>query len=90
MFICVLSKLFAALDQDSLKLLIHVFVDLTLCTDMQTCWNSKWSSPNFNKVGSMKLSKQQQTPWYAEALKSFFLVELEGPGMQNVAQPLLM
>jgi len=44
--------------------IIHVFMDLTLCTGAQSCW--KGPSPNCShKVGSMKLSK---TSWYAEAL----------------------
>ena len=37
--------------------LIHVFMDLALCTGAQSCWNRKKPSPNCShKVGSMKLS----------------------------------
>ena len=47
--------------------LIHVFMDLALCTGAPSCWNRKGSSPNcFHKVGSMKWSK---ISWYAEAFR---------------------
>ena len=33
--------------------LIHIFMDLALCTGAQSCWNRKWPSPNCSyKVGS--------------------------------------
>jgi len=52
--------------------LIHVCMDLALCTGAQSCWNKKGPSPNcFHKVGSMKLSK---ISWYAEA----FIVPFTG------------
>ena len=40
-------------------MLIHVCMDLALCTGAQACWNRKGpNSPNCpHKVGSMKLSK---------------------------------
>ena len=45
--------------------LIHVFMDLALCTGAQSCWNRKGPSPNCSsKVGSMELSN---ISWYAEA-----------------------
>ncbi|KAG7317169.1 hypothetical protein KOW79_019467 [Hemibagrus wyckioides] len=47
--------------------LIHDFMDLALCTGVQSCWNRKGSSPNSShKVWSRKLSKMS---WYAEALR---------------------
>jgi len=60
--------------------LIHIFMDLALCADAQSCWNRKGSFPNCShKVGSMKLSKLS---WYANALRVLSL-ELRGQ-----AQPL--
>ena len=47
--------------------LIHVFMDLALCTGAQSCWNRKGPSPNCShKVGSMELSK---ISWYDEAFR---------------------
>ena len=47
--------------------LVHVFMDLALCTGASSCWNRKRSSPNCShKIGSMKLSK---ISGYAEALR---------------------
>ena len=47
--------------------LMHVFMDLALCTGAQSCWNRKGPSPNcFHKVGSLKFSKIY---WYAEAFR---------------------
>ena len=41
--------------------LIHVFMDLALCTGAQSCWNRKGPSPNcFHKVWSVKLSKKER------------------------------
>nr|XP_061844147.1 uncharacterized protein LOC133624531 isoform X2 [Nerophis lumbriciformis] len=37
---------------------IHVFMDLALCTGAQSCWKKKGPAPNCShKVGSMELSK---------------------------------
>ncbi len=47
--------------------LIHVFMDLALCTGAQSCWNRKGPSPICShKVGSMEFSK---ISWYAEAFR---------------------
>jgi len=47
--------------------LIHVFMDLALCTGAQSCWNRKGPSPNCShKVGWKKLSNMS---WYAEAFR---------------------
>jgi len=47
--------------------LIRVFMDLTLCTGAQSCWNRKGPSPNcLHKVGNIKWSK---ISWYAEAFR---------------------
>lgn len=42
---------------------IHVFMDLALCTDAQSCWKRKGPIPNCShKVGSMGLSKMFSYP----------------------------
>ena len=52
--------------------LIHVFMDLALCTGAQSCWNRKGQSPNCShKVGSMELPK---ISWFAEAFRFPFTV----------------
>jgi len=64
--------------------LIHVFMDLALCTGAQSCWNRKGPSPNCShKVGSMKLSKMS---WYAEALRVPF-TGTKGPSPTPEKQP---
>ena len=64
--------------------LIHVFMDLALCTGDQSCWNRKGPSPNcFHKVGSMKWSK---IPWYAEAFRVPF-TGTKGPSPAPEKQP---
>ena len=66
------------------NLLIHVFMDLALCTGAQSCWNRKRPSPNCShKVGSMKLSKMS---WYAEALRVPF-TGTKGPSPTPEKQP---
>jgi len=64
--------------------LIHVFIDLALCTGVQSCWNRKRPSPNcFHKVRSMKLSK---ISWYAEAFRAPF-TGTKGPSPAPEKQP---
>ena len=65
--------------------LIHVFMDLALCTGAQSCWNRKGpNSPNCShKVGSMKLSK---ISWSAEALRVPF-TGTKGPSPTPEKQP---
>ena len=47
--------------------LIHVFMDLALCTGAQSCWKRKGPSPNCShKVGSMELAR---ISWYGEAFR---------------------
>ena len=64
--------------------LIHVFMDLALCTGAQSCWNRKGpNSPNCShKVGSMKLSK---ISWSAEALRVPFRSEERRVGKECVS-----
>jgi len=41
------------LSSSTPNLLIHVFVDLDLCTGSQSCWNRKGPSPNISyKLGA--------------------------------------
>lgn len=47
--------------------LIPLFMNLALCTGVQSCWNRKWWS---NTFGSVKLSKM---PWCAETLELPFI-----------------
>ncbi|XP_051528965.1 uncharacterized protein LOC127426291 [Myxocyprinus asiaticus] len=64
--------------------LIHVFMDLALCTGAQSCWNRKGPSPNCShKVGSMELSK---ISWYAEAFRVPF-TGTKGPSPAPEKQP---
>ena len=64
--------------------LIHVLMDLALCTGAQSCWNRKGPSPNcFHEVGSMKLSK---ISWYAEAFRVPF-TGTKGPCPAPEKQP---
>jgi len=66
------------------NLLIHVFMDLAVCTGAQSCWNRKGPSPNcFHEVGSMKLSK---ISWYAEAFRIPF-TRTKGPSPAPEKQP---
>ncbi|KAI4877753.1 hypothetical protein NFI96_007850 [Prochilodus magdalenae] len=47
--------------------LIHVFMELALCTGVRSCWNRKGPSPNCpHKAGSME---QSRVSWSAEALR---------------------
>ncbi|KAI4894323.1 hypothetical protein NFI96_009596 [Prochilodus magdalenae] len=47
--------------------LIHVYMELALCTCVRSCWSRKGPSPNCpHKVGSMRLSR---VSWSAEALR---------------------
>ena len=47
--------------------LIHVFIDLALCTGARSCWSRKGPSPNCSHtVGSMELSN---ILWYTEAFR---------------------
>ena len=51
--------------------LIHVFMDLALCTGAQSCWNRRGASPNCShKAGSLELSN---ISWYAEAFRLPFI-----------------
>ena len=64
--------------------LIHVFMDLALCTGAQSCWNRKGPSPNCShKVGSMELSN---ISWYAEAFRVPF-TGTKGPSPAPEKQP---
>ena len=64
--------------------LIHVFMDLALCTGAQSCWNRKGPSPNCShKVGSMELSN---ISWYAEAFRVPF-TGTKGPSPAPEEQP---
>ena len=64
--------------------LIHVFMDLALCTGAQSCWNRKGPSPNCShKVGSMELSN---ISWYAEAFRVSF-TGTKGPSPSPEKQP---
>ncbi|XP_051526065.1 uncharacterized protein LOC127424703 [Myxocyprinus asiaticus] len=64
--------------------LIHVFMDLALCTGAQSCWNRKGPSPNCShNVGSMELSK---ISWYAEAFRVPF-TGTKGPSPAPEKQP---
>ena len=62
--------------------LIHVFMDLALCTGAQSCWNRKGLSPNCcYKVGSMDLSN---ISW--DAVRVPF-TETKGPSPAPQKQP---
>ena len=64
--------------------LIHVFMDLALCTGAQSCWNRKEPSPNCShKVGSIELSN---ISWYAEAFSVLF-TGTKGPSPAPEKQP---
>ncbi len=64
--------------------LIHVFMDLALCTGAQSCWNRKGPSPICShKVGSMEFSK---ISWYAEAFRVPF-TGTKGPSPAPEKQP---
>ena len=64
--------------------LIHVFMDLALCTGAQSCWNRKGTSPTCSyKVGSMKLSK---ISLYTDALR-VPLTGTKGPRPTPEKQP---
>ena len=54
---------------------VYVFMDLALCTGVQSCWNRR-----FHKVGSMKLSK---ISWYAEVP----FTGSKGPSLAPEKQP---
>ncbi|XP_058258308.1 uncharacterized protein LOC131361290 isoform X2 [Hemibagrus wyckioides] len=63
---------------------IHVFMDLALCTGAQSCWKRKGPAPNCShKVGSMELSKMS---WYAEAFRVPF-TGTKGPSPAPEKQP---
>lgn len=65
--------------------LIHVFMDLALCTDFQLCWNRKGQSQNCYHIDwSMKLSK---ISWNAESLR-VPLTGNKGPVSQTFFQHL--
>lgn len=64
--------------------IIHVFMDLALCTGAQSCWKRKGPAPNCShKVGSMELSKMF---WYPEAFKVPFTGS-KGPSPTPEKQP---
>ena len=64
--------------------LIHVFMDLALCSGVQSCWNREGLSPNcFHRAGSMKWSK---ISWYAEAFR-VPLTGTKGPSPAPEEQP---
>lgn len=66
------------------NLLIDVFIDLALCSGVQSYWNEKSPSPNSShKVGDMKLSK---ISWYAEILRVTF-TGTKGPSLNPEEQP---
>ena len=59
--------------------LIHVFMDLALCTGAESCWNRKKPSPKCShKVGSMS--------WYAETFRVPF-TGTKGPSPAPEKQP---
>ncbi|XP_058230352.1 uncharacterized protein LOC131343021 isoform X2 [Hemibagrus wyckioides] len=63
---------------------IHVFMDLALCTGAQSCWKRKGPAPNCShNVGSMELSKMS---WYAEAFRVPF-TGTKGPSPAPEKQP---
>ncbi len=64
----------------------HVFMDLALCIEAQSCWNRKEPSPNCShKVGSIALSKMS---CYAEALW-FLFAGSEKPSSSQAGDVLL-
>ncbi|MEQ2289421.1 hypothetical protein AMECASPLE_032821 [Ameca splendens] len=64
--------------------LIHVLMDLALCTGAQSCLKMKGFSLNCShKVGSMELSK---ISWYAEAFRVPF-TGTKGPSPAPEKQP---
>ena len=64
--------------------LIHVFMDLALCTGAHSCWNRKGPSLNYShKVGSMELSN---ISWCAEAFSIPF-TGTKGPSPAPEEQP---
>lgn len=66
------------------NLLIDVFIDLALCSGVQSYWNEKSPSPNSShKVGDMKLSK---ILWYGEILRVTF-TGTKGPSLNPEEQP---
>ena len=63
---------------------IHVFMDLALCTGAQSCWQRKGPAPNCSyKLGSMRLSKMS---WSAEAF-TVPLTGTKGPSPAPEKQP---